>query len=95
MAYEIQFSKRAVREYKGIINYLLEFRTEKVANNFTNKFNKKLEVISKFPFSYQVILKEKQIRKCVLIKHTSLYYKISHKHKRVLIIFLFDNRQSP
>ena len=39
MAYEIQFSKRAVREYKDIINYLLEFRTEEVANNFINKFN--------------------------------------------------------
>jgi hypothetical protein len=39
MVYEIQFSKKAVREYKGIINYLLEFRTEEVANNFINKFN--------------------------------------------------------
>ena len=92
MAYEIKFSKRALREYKNIINYLLEFWSEEVAHKFINKFNNKLEVISKFPFSYPVILNGKQIRKCVLTKHTSLYYKISYK--RILIILLFDNRQS-
>ena len=46
-----------------------------------------------FPISYPPFEKFPDIRKCVLTKHISLYYKINNKDIEVLT--LFDTRQNP
>jgi len=93
MAYEIEFSKRSVSDLKQTIEYLLDNWSVKTADDFIEKFYSKINNISRHPFSYSKSVFGKNIRRCVITKHVTLYYKI--KSYKVFVLFMFDNRQSP
>ena len=93
MAYEIEFSRESVNQIRENINYLVENWSVRIADEFINKLNFKIEVISLFPYSYPKSTSTKTIRKCVVTKQMSLLYKI--KNKKIIILALLDTRQSP
>ena len=93
MAYEVILSEKASLEIDKIFQYLLIHWSEKIASEFINKLNSKIKIISKFPYIYPQSSFGKQIRRCVITKQTSCYYKFSER--KVKIIFVYDTRQSP
>ena len=80
MPLQIRYSHRAKFEYKEIIVYVIQnFGLEKAAK-IDSLFEKSIYQISINPKIYPIFDKKRNIRKCVLSKQTSLYYKITGKH---------------
>jgi plasmid stabilization system protein ParE len=57
------------------------------------KLDKSLEQIQKLPDSFPESEKIRGLRKCVLTKQTTLFYKYSET--TIDVITIFDNRQNP
>jgi plasmid stabilization system protein ParE len=92
MRYKIFWSERAKNDYKDILKYLNQTWSSKELREFANKIEKNTLHLISHP-EIGTISKKKAIRRLVISKQTSLYYKIIHEN--IYIITLFDNRQSP
>ncbi len=93
MAFEIEWTKRADREFDNIIEYLSKEWNYSVKNNFMESFYNKLDLISLFPEIGVSISKEKKIRGTLVTEHIRIYYRIMNK--KIILITLFDTRQDP
>jgi plasmid stabilization system protein ParE len=91
--YRIQWTERATFDLQNIIDYLLYKWTEKEVRNFVRKLDKRLELISINPRLFPKTNKRKNVRRCVLTKHTVIYYETSTDS--IKIVTLFDPRQDP
>jgi len=87
------WSLRAVENLKKIINYLEENWTEKEIKNFSIKLNSYLTIIGKRPKTFPAAKSKQNIRRAVVTKHITLYYKV--EDDTIRLIALFDNRQNP
>lgn len=93
MAFEIEWTKRADREFDEIIEYLSKEWNYRVKNNFIERFYHKLDMISYFPEIGVSISKEKKIRGILVTEHVRIYYRV--KNKKIILITLYDTRQDP
>ncbi len=93
MPYTINWSKSAENDYIKIIDYLLQNWPVLVAENFMEITENKIQQIQTFPSSFSIIYEKKKIRKCVLTKHNSLYYRVVKN--KIQILRIFDVRQDP
>jgi plasmid stabilization system protein ParE len=91
--YKIIWSDEALTNLKNIIEYLERKWTEKEISNFAQLLDKQLQRIENNPFLFPETDTSNGIRKSVLSKQTSIYYRIVKFEIR--IITLFDNRQNP
>lgn len=90
---QIEWSPRATREYLKLIDYLLEEWGEKTAKRFSKRFFNLLHRVLERPEMYPVASKRKIVRRCVVSKHISLYYRM--KGDKLQVVALFDTRQNP
>ena len=67
--------------------------SKNVKQNFLLKLSKTIELISKSPLMYPASKLKKDIRKCVVTKYTTLYYKINENE--IEVITIQDSRQNP
>lgn len=80
MPLQIRYSQRAKSEYKELLAYIiLNFGIQK-ATDTDAVFEKLIHQISENPKMYSLFDEHKNIRKCVISKQTSLYYRISGKY---------------
>ena len=91
--YKLIWSDEALNNLKNIIKYLEYKWTEKEIKKFEKLLDKRLDLISQNPLLFPKAIKSKDIRKSVLTKYTSVYYKINKYDIELLSIF--DNRQNP
>jgi len=68
---------------------------QKVKNDFVQKFNQKINQISKQPKACPKSSQFGGIYKCIVTKQTTFFYRINEKHQEIEIITFFDNRQNP
>lgn len=76
-----------------IVAYLELEWSERVKQNFINKLFKAIQQIADKPMMYPTSEIKKNIRRCVVSKHTTVYYKFSSKELEIITIQ--DNRQNP
>ena len=93
MALKIYWSKRAVKKFDQILDYLLEEWGESVTKAFTRKVYEFLEILVEFPEIGTIENKEKGIRGFTIIKQVNLFYRISGD--KIILLNFFDNRQQP
>jgi len=93
MKREIKLSKRTIRKLDSLLIYLEEEWSTKVKHEFVLKLDKSLKQIQKLPDSFPESEKIRGLRKCVLTKQTTLFYKYSET--TIDVITIFDNRQNP
>lgn len=93
MSREIEWSPRATKEYLSLIDYLLIEWGEKTTKKLSERLQSVLTTISERPEIYPATNLRKNIRRCVLSKQTSLYYRV--KPNKIELVSLFDNRKSP
>lgn len=93
MKREIKLSKRAVRKLDSLLVYLEEEWSTNAKLEFVLKLDKSLKQIQKLPDSFPESEKIIGLRKCVLTKQTTLFYKYSET--TIDVITIFDNRQNP
>jgi plasmid stabilization system protein ParE len=91
--YKLVWSDEAIKNLKGIIGYLENNWTQKEIRKFVKLLDKQLALIINNPFLFAQSDHSKGIRKSVLSKQTTIYYRIAVDEIR--IITLFDNRQNP
>jgi len=93
MIREIRLSKRAMKRLENLLVYLEEEWSAKVKHDFVRKLDKSLKQIQKLPDSYPESEKIRGLRKCVLSKQTTVFYRYSKTS--IDVVTLFDNRQNP
>lgn len=91
--YEIFWTANAISELNDTLEYLEEKWTESELSNFSKKLDHTIELISKNPELFQVSKKKMDVRRAVVAKYNSLYYRT--KNNTVEILSLFSNRQDP
>ena len=91
--YRILWTDFALKELEATIEYLLENWTEKELKSLASKIEETLELISMNPNLFLCSDVKKDIRRVVVAKYNTMYYrKIEDK---IEIISFFSNRQSP
>jgi len=93
MSKQIIWSPLSEGDFAKILEYLNNNWDEKVANQFIDLVENVLEQISVNPRQFPVIFKKEKIRKCVLTKHNTMFYRDSKTY--VDILRIFDTRQDP
>jgi plasmid stabilization system protein ParE len=93
MLKQITWSPLAERDFDAILEYLNKNWDTKVAANFIDLTESVIDQISNYPKQYPIIFKRKRIRKCVLTKHNSVFYRDSRS--QVEILRIYDTRQDP
>ena len=90
---EVIWSPLAQGDFTDILDYLDKEWDERVVVRFIDLVDHLIDQISNNPKQFPVIYKKEKIRKCVLTKHNSLFYRDSKNHIEILRIF--DTRQEP
>jgi len=89
----ITWSPLAESDFFNILNYLDQNWEKKVAANLIDMTDSIIIQISINPKQFPFIHKRKGIRKCVLTKHNTLFYR--DKRSTVEILRIYDTRQDP
>lgn len=93
MKRELRLSKRAMKKLDSLLVYLEEEWSTKVKHNFILKLDKSFKQIQNLPDSFSESEQIKGLRKCVVTKQTTVFYKYSET--TIDVITIFDNRQNP
>ncbi|MEJ1242318.1 type II toxin-antitoxin system RelE/ParE family toxin [Chryseolinea sp. T2] len=88
---KVFLSRRAVKSYTRIRDYIEEEWGESVAESFEVKVNDLFTLLANYP--EMGILEQKDIRSFQLTQQTRVFYRI--KGNRLVILSLFDVRQDP
>ena len=91
--YKIVWSDEALSNLKNILAYLEDNWTLKEIKKFATLLNRQLIRIQNNPLLFAESENHSTIRKSVLTKQISIYYRV--KKNNVELISLFDNRQNP
>jgi plasmid stabilization system protein ParE len=93
MANYLSWNERSISEYQNLYAYLLVQWGEGIANKVVEEVDLTLDNVRKNPEHYPVFIKRKKIRRCVVSRQTSIFFKINNE--AIEILRVFDNRQSP
>lgn len=91
--YKLIWSDEALINLKGIIEYLENRWTKREIKKFAQLLDKQLKLIEVNPYLFTESGKSNGLRKSVLSRQTTIYYRVINYEIR--IITLFDNRQNP
>jgi plasmid stabilization system protein ParE len=89
----IIWSPLAENDLTEILLYLQNNWGERVTGRFINLTDYSIQQISKNPRQFPLIHNKKKIRRCVLTKHNSLFYRANKVN--IDILRIFDSRQNP
>ncbi len=92
--YKILWTDNALYELKETYLYLELNWTDKVLNRLSVELDKTLKLLSQNPQLFQ-ISEYKNIRRVVLLRLNTLYYRVDEENKVVEILSFFSNSQSP
>jgi plasmid stabilization system protein ParE len=76
-SFPVRYSSRAYYEYENILDYIVNKFGQSVALRVDLYFEEVISQISVNPFLFPVSDKLKQIRRCVISKQTTLYYRFN------------------
>lgn len=93
MSKPVIWSPQSEQDFSTVLDYLSKHWENIVALKFIELTDVMVRQISINPKQFPVIHKKKKIRKCVISKHNSLYYR--ERKDFVDILRIYDNRQDP
>ncbi len=93
MALSIRYSNRALSEYESILEYIIQHFGLSKAIEVDSYFENLIFQIAKNPWMYPVFDVKRNIRRCVISKQTSLFYRISEK--RIELVSFRGNLMNP
>ncbi len=95
MAYKIIWSAEADKTFEANIKYLEDNWSENEIINFVNKSFEIIDVISKTPLLFKQSKTSKRIRKALVVKQISLYYRVNNSKTTIELITFWNNYQNP
>jgi len=90
---KIVITELAERKLEKLFEYLIENWSLKVKRNFVKKLDDCISIIKIQPESFPESSKIQGLRRCVVTKQVTLYYKINKE--KIYIVSIFGNRQNP
>lgn len=93
MALPIRYSPRALFEYESILDYIIQNFGLSKAMEVDSYFENIIFQIAKNPWMYPIFDTKRNIRRCVISKQTSLFYRVSEK--RIEIVSFRGNLMNP
>lgn len=90
---DIRYSKRAKNEYFKLLDYLIDNFGARIAEKVDKDILNTLKQISLNPIQFPDSKEKKGIRRCVLSKQTTIYYRV--KRNYVEIVTLWANKKNP
>lgn len=91
--YKVAWTDHAVEELSQTFQYLQLNFSDREISRFAKKIESALGNISKYPNLYPESSKQKGVRRAVIGKFNTLYYRISSDKDQVEILSFFSNRQ--
>ncbi len=92
---KISWTPTARKTYFKVLDHLAEEWTKREVKIFINEVESLLEQIKTNPEMFQASRKKKNVRKGIITKHNTLYYRIKPRKKELELITFWDNRQEP
>lgn len=92
--YKIIWTDEASQNVDDVITYLENNWGQQEANNFIVKLKARISLISKHPDLFQKTELFKNVRRSVLTKQNTIYYRLENDH-HIEILSVFDTRQAP
>lgn len=93
MSRKVVISRTVEKKLEKLFEHLIKEWSVKVKNDFVTKLDSTIEIIKNQPEIFPESKKGKGLRRCVITKQTTLYYRYSTK--QINIVTLFDTRQNP
>jgi plasmid stabilization system protein ParE len=93
MPKQVIWSPLSEKDFENIIDNLKRDWDNKVVEKFIDITDQLIYQISINPKQYPIINKSKRIRKCVITKHNTLFYR--DRKDYIDILRIFDSRQDP
>ena len=93
MAKQVILTPIAVKDFQNIIDYLNYKWDTSTVNNFIDRFEKLIELLSTDATVFSFADRAKKIQKCLLTKHNTLFFIETENDIKILTIF--DTRQDP
>ncbi len=93
MSFELIFTPEAEETYEALISQLQQRWGDRFVIKFHGRVSKSLTIIEATPYLYPIANENTEIRKCILHKNCSVFYKVYDNV--VLIVWFWDNRQDP
>ena len=92
---EISWTPTARKTYFKVLDHLAEEWTKREVENFVNEVESILEQIKSNPEMFEASRKKKNVRKGLITKQNTLYYRVKPRKKELELITFWDNRQDP
>jgi plasmid stabilization system protein ParE len=89
----IVWSSLSENDFENILDYQEKNWEARVASNFIDLTENILNQIGENPKQFPICYKRKRIRKCVLTRHNTLFYREGKSNIEILRIY--DTRQDP
>lgn len=93
MPKKIVWSPQSQQDYTSILEYLENEWDYQTIQKFIDLTEELITQISINPKQFPIIQKKLKVRKCVITKHNTLFYRARKQH--VDILRIFDTRQDP
>lgn len=93
MAKEVILTPIAANDFDNVVNYLMYKWGVSVTNDFIERFEKVIVLLSQNPAMFPFFDKSKNMQKCIVTKHNILYFK--EMNDAIKILTIFDTRQNP
>ncbi|HEY9220266.1 MAG TPA: type II toxin-antitoxin system RelE/ParE family toxin [Lutibacter sp.] len=93
MRRKIIISKTGEKKLALLFDYLLKNWSVNVKKEFIEKLDSSISIIQNQPEIFPESKKVKGLRKCVITKQTTLYYRFNSE--RINVVTIFDTRQNP
>jgi len=91
--YSVFWSSEALKNMESIFLYLEENWTQRELKKFAKLLDKQIKLIQSNPFLFEKSDKSIDVRRAVLNKQITIYYRV--RFSEIQILTLFDNRQNP
>ena len=95
MAFEIVWSKRAIKGYDKIIDYLEEHWTERELINFVTGTDEFFRTLSAHPEILQKTNRNKNLYRGPINRLTILTYRIDSRKNQIVLVNIRGARQKP
>jgi plasmid stabilization system protein ParE len=93
MAYEVIVKKRFTNKVQKTLIYLEKEWSNKTAANFLLKPDRKIQLLSEYPFIGVPSSKIKSVGCILITRHNRMYYMI--KGDKIIILNIYDTRIKP
>jgi len=93
MSKQVIWSPLAEEDFANILEYLYRILGSQVALRFMDMTDNFIQQIAINSGQFPLIHKKQRVRKCVITKHNSLFYR--EAKEKINILRIYDTRQDP